>query len=174
MLLVVLAIAAGLVAGLALGGRLRHLGAVRLRGVGLLLGGSACQLAGSWWGSGWSGWAILVAGYAALIAFALVNVGRVGMVLVAVGLLANLLVIVVDRGMPVRGLSPGVTDGPRHHAARPGDHLTALGDDLHVAALGETISAGDVVLSVGVATTVAGLVVGRRRRARAGSVASPS
>ena len=62
---------------------------------------------------------VLVAGYLLLVGFALRNAGLTGMVLVAFGLLANLAVIVVDGGMPVRGLPAGAADGPRHHGDTP-------------------------------------------------------
>ena len=46
---------------------------------------------------------------------------------------------------------PACRIGRRHHGERPGDHLTGLADVVHLAPLGETVSAGDIVLSLGVA-----------------------
>ena len=57
-----------------------------------------------WSARTWLRAGILLAGYVLLICFAVRNAGLTGMVLVAVGLLANLAVIAVDGGMPVRGL----------------------------------------------------------------------
>jgi Family of unknown function (DUF5317) len=162
--LVVVALASGLLAGLLLGGSLRRLAGARLRSVGFLLGGAACQISTRWLG-GSSGAALIVAGSILIICFALRNASITGMVLVAVGLLANLTVIAVDRGMPVRGLPPGVSDGWRHHGERPGDRLTGLADVVPLTPLGETVSAGDLVLSLGVATAVASLTRTRRRTA---------
>jgi hypothetical protein len=162
--LVVVALVAGLVAGLLLGGNVRRLGRARLRGAGLLCGGAACELATRWVGGG-AGAGILIAGYLLMICFALRNLAITGMVLVAVGLAANLTVIAVDRGMPVRGLAAGVSDGWRHHGERPGDRLTGLADVVPVTPLGETVSAGDIVLSLGVATAVVSLTRPRRRPA---------
>ena len=99
-----------------------------------------------------------------LIGFALRNAGLTGMVLVAVGLLANLTVIAVDRGMPVRGLPAGVSDGWRHHGERPGDHLTGLADVVRLTPLGETVSAGDIVL----------VPRGRHRRGGADAASPPA
>jgi hypothetical protein len=166
--LILVALAAGLLAGLLLGGSVRSLVRARLRSVGLLLGGAGCELAGRWVG-GAAGAGILVAGYVLMICFALRNAGLTGMVLVAIGLLANLTVIVVDRGMPVRGLPAGVSAGWRHHGERPGDHLTGLADVVRLAPLRETVSAGDIVLSLGAGTAVVALMRPRRRPAPSGA-----
>jgi hypothetical protein len=162
--LVVVALTAGLVAGLLLGGSFRRLAGTRLRAVGLLVAGAGCEILTRWVG-GVAEAIILIAGYLLLIGFAWRNVATTGMVLVAVGLLANLTVITVNRGMPVRGLLPGATHGWRHHGERPGDHLTGLADVVPVSPLRETVSAGDIVLSVGVATVVASLMRPSRRPA---------
>ena len=166
MSLVPLALAAGVLAGLILGGRLRQIAVTRLRSVGFLLGGAAAEFAGSRWGAGATGTGILIAGYLLLICFALRNAAVTGMVLVAFGLLANVSVIALDGGMPVRGVPAGASDGPRHHGLRPGDRLTGLADVIHLPALGETVSAGDLVLSLGLATVVAGAMRPSRRLVR--------
>jgi hypothetical protein len=163
MSLVLLALAVGLLAGALLGGRLRNLVGVRLRSVGLLLGGAVCESIGSRWGQGPVGLGLIIAGYVLLLTFAVRNVATTGMVLVAFGLLANVTVIALDRGMPVRGVAPSATFGPRHHGIRPQDRLVGLADVVRLAPFDEMVSAGDVVLSVGVATTVAGLMRPRRR-----------
>jgi hypothetical protein len=162
MSLVVIAIASGLVVGLLLGRSVRALARARLRAGGLLLAGAACELVSNWV-SGPAGGGILITGYVLLIAFAVRNLATAGMVLVAVGLLANLTVISVDGGMPVRGLPATSTYGWRHHGERPGDHLTGLADVVRLSPLGETVSAGDIVLSLGVATVVVSLMRPARR-----------
>jgi hypothetical protein len=129
-------------------------------------------------GAGGVATAFVIAGYAGLIAFALANYRLIGMVLIAMGLAANLTVIAVDGGMPVRGVPQGYDLGPRHHPERPGDQLTGLADVVHVGVIGETVSAGDIVLSVGSAAVVWGLLApGRGRRSlrrRLGGRASSS
>ncbi len=162
--LVVVALLAGLLAGLLLGGSVRRLATGRLHGFGLLCTGAACELATRWVGGG-AGAGIMIAGYVLMICFALRNAAVTGMVLVAVGLAANLTVIAIDRGMPVRGLAAGASDGWRHHGERPGDRLTGLADVVPVTPLGETVSAGDIVLSLGVATAMVSLMRPRRRPA---------
>jgi hypothetical protein len=173
MALIALALVAGVVAGRVLGGRLRHLSGARLRSAGLLMAGAACEFAGSRWGSGAVGTGLLVAGYVLLLGFALRNLALTGMVLVGFGLLANLAVISLNQGMPVRGLPPGVRDGPRHHGERPGDRLTSLADVVRLGPLGETVSPGDIVLSVGVATVMAGVMRSPRRSIRADVSSAP-
>lgn len=162
MSLVVVALVAGVVAGRLLGGRPRYLAGTRLRWSALLVAGAVCALAGSRLGM-----AVIVAGYLLLLAFAFRNLALTGMVLVACGLLANLAVIVVDRGMPVHGASAGSTFGPLHHGVRPGDHLLELSDQFRLSLLDETVSPGDIVLALGVATVTAGLMRPRRRPATA-------
>jgi Family of unknown function (DUF5317) len=168
MALVLVALATGLLAGLVLGGSVRSLARARLHGLGLLLAGAICELGARWIGGGVEA-GMVVAGYVLMICFALRNAGLTGMVLVAVGLVANLAVIVVDQGMPVRGLPAGVSDGWRHHGERAGDHLTGLADVVRLAPLGETVSAGDIVLSLGAGTAVVALMRPRRRPAPSGA-----
>jgi hypothetical protein len=108
----------------------------------------------------------LIAGYLLLVGFALRNLAITGMVLVAMGLLANLTVVALNGGMPVRGLPAGTTYGPRHHGQRPGDRLTGLADVVHLPALGEIVSPGDLVLGLGVATVVVTLMRPSRRLVR--------
>jgi hypothetical protein len=171
MSLVLFALAAGTLVGLACGGSLRRLGEARLRWVGVLLAGAVCELAGSCWGAGDVGDALLIVGYVLLVAFALRNAALTGMLLVAIGLAANLTVIALDGGMPVAGIPSGHY-GVRHHAERSGDQLIGLADTVHLAPLGEIVSAGDIVLSLGVATVMVGLIRPRprprRRRAPGG------
>jgi hypothetical protein len=158
MSLVVVALVAGVAAGLLLGGRVRHLAGVRLHWLAVLGAGAACALAGARWGA-----AAIIIGYVLLLGFALRNVARPGMVLVACGLLANLAVIAADRGMPVGGIPAGTAYGALHHGVRPGDHLLALSDWIRLTPLHTTVSPGDIVLSLGVATLAAGLMRPRRR-----------
>ncbi|MGH9115380.1 MAG: hypothetical protein ACRDWW_06065, partial [Acidimicrobiales bacterium] len=70
----------------------------------------------------------------------------------------NFTVTTIDGGMPVRGEPPGAALGARRHGERPSDRFVALGDVVPVGFLGETVSAGDIVLALGVATAVAALL----------------
>jgi hypothetical protein len=162
MSLVVIALVAGVGAGLLLGGRPRYLASTRLRWSALLVAGAVCALAGSRLGT-----AMIVIGYVLLLAFAFRNLALTGMVLVACGLLANLVVIAIDRGMPISGVPTGTAYGQRHHGARPGDHLLELSDHIRLTPLDLTVSPGDIVLALGVATVTAGLMRPRRRPATA-------
>ena len=144
---------------------------------GLAAGRRPPASAGSGWGAGWvngrpAGWlwglaagavaalvgrlvtgdagvALLCLGYAVLAATALAGRRHPGMVLVAAGLLANLMVVAVDGGMPVRGLPAGAMAAGHHHGLGPRDRLTGLGDDVRLPAVGITLSAGDLVACAG-------------------------
>jgi Family of unknown function (DUF5317) len=164
MFLSVIAIAVGCAVGLAAGGSWRDVAQAPVAGTGLLLAGAACEAVAGWWASGWTGFALVVAGLVLLLGFAARNLRMTGMVLVAAGLLSNLIVIAINGGMPVRGVPAAATFGPRHHGLRPGDRLTGLADVVHASFLGQTISAGDIVLAVGVVTVIVALLRPARRR----------
>jgi hypothetical protein len=167
MSLMVVALVAGFAAGLLLGGRPRYLAGFRLRWVALLVVGAVCAFAGTRWGSGATGTVVMIGGYLLLLGFALRNIALAGMILVTCGLLANLTVIALDRGMPVRSVPAGTAYGVGHHAARPGDRLLDLSDQIRLAPLDTTVSPGDIVLALGVATLIAGLMRPPRRPATA-------
>jgi Family of unknown function (DUF5317) len=164
MLLSVIAIAVGCAVGLAAGGSWSNAARAPVAGVSLLLAGAACEAVAGWWASGWTGFALVIAGLVLLLGFAVCNLKITGMVLVAAGLLSNLVVIAINGGMPVRGVPAAATFGPRHHGLRAGEHLTGLADVVHVSFLAQTISAGDIVLAVGVATVVVALLRPARRQ----------
>ncbi|MGH9054753.1 MAG: DUF5317 family protein [Acidimicrobiales bacterium] len=158
MTLVALALVAGIAAGLLAGGRPRNLGRLTLRWSALLLLGATSEVAGTYGLTGT--WATVTAifGYVLLLGFAARNLRLTGMVLVLAGLLANFTITLLDGGMPVRGEPAGVALGARHHGEQPSDRLVALGDVVPVGFLGETVSAGDIVLALGVAAAVAALL----------------
>lgn len=158
--LAVLAVLVGATTGWLTGGRMANLAKSRLRLILLLPLGAALEVAGGFWGLGHAGLWVLVGGYAVLVAFALLNWRVLGMILVAAGLAANLAVFALDRGMPVRGQAPNAHLGPRHHGERPSDQLTGLADVIKLGPIGETVSAGDIVLSLGVATVLLALMRG--------------
>lgn len=170
-----IAVAVGLLVGVLLGGRLRHLGTRPLRLWPFLAAGVVFQLPLL----DRLGAAGLLLSYACLLVFALANVHLVGMALVAIGILLNATVIALNGGMPVhRGaiVTAGIVEeghvddvhtDRKHHLEQPDDRLTALADKIPVRPLREVVSFGDVVMAVGVADVLAHLLrrPGRRHSA---------
>ena len=107
-------------------------------------------------------------GHAALVAWGLVmlglaamlfeNRGITGMPLVLMGVMANLLVVVVNDGMPVLGdaLGPGIAVGGFYLPASAATHLVWLGDVLPDPSGKWLMSLGDLLLIVGAATVIVG------------------
>jgi hypothetical protein len=173
MLLALVAIAAGIVAGWLSGRRLPTRRRRRQwHAVALLVGGGVMVLAGGRALGGTAGLVLLAVGYGLLVLFATANVRRPGLVLVAVGLVANLAVVLTDHGMPVRGLPAGVAAAGHHHGLSSRDQLTALADTIHVAALHETISPGDVLVALGGAVGFFAWLEPRPRRTATGAPAT--
>lgn len=128
---------------------------------------------------GWSGWfvtllSILATG--AILAFAVLNIRVGGMVLVVAGLGLNLLVTVLNWGMPVSTsalVSAGVVDSSTAsgltlsggRVVGEGARLGFLGDVIPLP-WGQVISIGDVLVLVGIALVTASVLrryeVGRR------------
>ena len=138
----------------------------RWRGAALLGAAVLLLLVGGRWIPGDAGLALVVAGYALAAMWALANHRRPGLILVAAGLLANLAVISVDHGMPVRGLPAGVSAGRHHHGLSTRDRLSSLTDDLRLPVLAETVSPGDVLVAAGGAVMAFALVGPTRSRRR--------
>jgi hypothetical protein len=130
--------------------------------------------------------AVLVAllGFACLLAFAAFNMHLVGMGVLIVGLGANVFVIALNGGMPVRASALVAADvidqdevegldlsGPRH-VERPRDRLVELGDIIPVPVVNQVVSFGDLILLVAL-SDVAAHLVRRRRRQESMSNASP-
>lgn len=153
MLLAVLALAAGALAGW-LSGRRPGFRAGSWRAPALVPAGAALLLAGARFVGGGPGVGCMAAGYSLLTAFAVANARHPGLALVGVGLVANLVVIVANGGMPVRGVPPGLGTGGHHHGLSSRDRLTALSDTVALSALHETVSPGDVVVALGGAVAV--------------------
>jgi hypothetical protein len=176
MALLLLALAAGLVAGYARGGRLRRLGErppVRSRLLLTALGAYAAGVAGSWV------WEPVLPVMTALCWFtigfyACLNRAYHGARLVALGLAANGLVILLNGGMPVSAdaqQQAGVetTAAERAEAGR----VTVVDDTTRLAWLGkaipvafpprpEVVSPGDVAVAAGMAAALATAMTGRR------------
>jgi len=166
----VVALLLGVAVGLATGGRLRNLGEHRLAAWWVLPLGVGAQLVSNQLG-GDAAFALLLASYVLLAAFTVANIRIFGMVAVTIGLLANLLVIAVNEGMPVRReavIKAGIADDDRdlatismqskHHYERPSDDLMILADIIPVRPLREVLSIGDVAMSAGIAAVVAALL----------------
>lgn len=173
MAFIVVALVAGVLIGFATGGRLRSLGDVSFRWWPLLATGIALQVAAEVVGED-LGVPALLASYGALIAFAAANIHFAGMGVVAVGILMNAIVIGANGGMPVRGeaiVAAGIVDerselddlhfGSKRHLEDDDDRFMVLADIIPVPVAEEVLSFGDLVMSVGVATVLVGLM--RRR-----------
>jgi hypothetical protein len=161
MRLIMFTVVAATVAGLLAGGTLRDFPSVTIRGAWLALAGVVLQTIPL---GGTIGTALLFASFAALVAFASLNIRVAGFALILVGLALNAVVIVVNQGMPVtrdalEGSHQSATldeliasGGAKHNLADDGTILLPLGD---VIALGDpldqAISVGDVCVQLGAA-----------------------
>jgi Family of unknown function (DUF5317) len=178
MTLVLLALAAGVVAGYARGGGLSRLATVRPQRNRLLLTALGLHALGVLGGWLWEpllptlvglSWALL--GY-----YAWVNRALHGATLVAAGLVANALVLLVNGAMPVSadaavraGADPAVLiSAGQHELADDDTRLARLGKIVPVAfpPRPEVVTPGDVAVAAGLALAVAMGLTGRRSRAR--------
>ncbi len=115
-------------AGCGVGGSAIVAGA-RLRSVGLLLAGAGCEFVGSRWDGGSRRYRPVDRRLRLLlVGFALRNMAVAGMVLVAIGLLANLTVIAAGRRHARPGPAGWCCLRPAPPPVRPGDHLVGLAD----------------------------------------------
>ena len=183
---ILVAAACGAILGVLRGGRIPALTSPRVHWVTLLVVGVATQIAGQRVIPG-AGFALLIVSYLALAGFALRNLSLRGMAVVVVGVVLNCAPIAANAGMPVEGraiVRAGIARpeeltvlryGAKRHLARRGDHFRALDDSIPDWITGEVLSAGDLVIAVGVGAVVAGLIGaradpsrsrGRRRRLR--------
>lgn len=161
-----LAIGIGVGLGLHWGGRLEHLLTWRPPAWQLLVGGVVVLVVTDLLApSGAVVTFVVIAAMAAVLAFAVINLRIGGMVLVVVGLALDLLVTVVNWGMPVSGsalVSAGIVaeadldtvqlGGGRELA--DGAVLGFLGDVIPLP-WGHVVSIGDVVLLVGICLVTA-------------------
>ncbi|WP_116951280.1 DUF5317 domain-containing protein [Jiangella endophytica] len=176
MALLLLALAAGLAAGYARGGRLRRLGErppIRSRLILTALGAYAIGVGGSW------AWEPLLPVMTALCWFTIgfyawLNREYHGARLIALGLAANGLVILLNGGMPVSPSAQVRAGVETTVAERPEEGVvTVAADDTRLRWLGKTIpvafppspeavSPGDVAVAAGVAAALATAMTGRR------------
>lgn len=168
-----MAILAGLGIGLLRGGRLANLGAASFRLWPLLLAGVVVQALAAFT-SRW-GVTLILASYAILLVFTLLNLHHAGMGVVFVGIALNAVVITANGGMPVRAeaiVAAGIVErdeigsldfGSKRHLERDDDRLMMLADIIPVPVAGEVLSFGDLAMAVGVADVLVHLL---RRRGR--------
>ncbi|HEY2430844.1 MAG TPA: DUF5317 family protein, partial [Acidimicrobiales bacterium] len=167
------AVVVGAAAGWAGGGRLSRLLRARVGWGWLLLGGAGVQalvLDGAVPIHGWTELAAVLVSYAALAAFAALNLGRAGMGVLLIGVLLNAVPIAVNGGMPVERRAivssrvagpaeiPFLDFGGKRHLATSADHLRAFDDAIPDWVTHQVLSVGDLVITVGVAAVVCGLL----------------
>lgn len=177
LVVVVLLVAVGI--GLLRGGGLEHLGGLPLRSRRLVAAALVVQLAGGLVGgvTGDSVYVVALAVSALLVAaFLARNRGLPGSALVALGLLANVLVVGANGAMPVslaaaaRAGVPvaelGLADDARHEPVTPATRLRLLGDVVPVPLplRPEVVSPGDVLVAAGLGQLVVLAMAGTRRR----------
>jgi hypothetical protein len=151
-LFVTLALALGI--ALVTGGRLRNIGATQLCRPSVLAAAVGIQLVlevlhptrGT---AGRLASALLVVSYILLLVFCAANLRLRGLAVVAVGIALNGTVIALNGGMPIRAPEAAVETTTKHHAERPSDRLTFLGDIILVPALRQSLSFGDLIMLVG-------------------------
>lgn len=172
----VVALVAGVVVGLVLGGRPRHLAAKRFRWWLLLPAGLALQSIVTLDGAPVP-FALLLVSYAYLLVFAAANLHHRGMGVVLVGVALNAVVIAANHGMPVRPSAiraaspthsvPATVDDVKHRIEDGGERLMVLADIIPVRPLRQVLSFGDLILAVGVADVIVHLMRPLRRSHRA-------
>jgi hypothetical protein len=186
-LLVFVAVAGGVLVGLALGGSLTTLSNVRFRWWPLALLGLALQLApvphlGSVHARHVAAVGLLIASYVVLLTFVALNFRLPGFSLIAAGFALNLLVISVNGGMPVNQRALEIAGGPRyvatvtdllehggtkHHLAGADDVLLGLSDVIPVSwPTRNVFSVGDLVAMLGIAWVLAAATKGPAGRHR--------
>jgi hypothetical protein len=165
----------GLVSGLARGGRLSNIGRAHFRCPALVFAGLSLQIAAELVASfvnpafrqGNRGIVVLAASYALLGAFVALNRHVPGALAIGLGLLLNLVVIAANGGMPVSlralriaGIDPGdyLDSAVKHREMLPETPLGLLGDVIPIPFLRAVVSAGDVVLALGIFRLVESLV----------------
>jgi Family of unknown function (DUF5317) len=162
-----LSIASGIAVGYLRGGRLRNLGSLRVP-PGLIVVvwlALALQVAVRWIPPQLAGldmrYALLIAtdgAVAAALGFYLVTLLRTsspsgvqaGVVLIVLGWLLNFAMIALNRGMPFSGSADGHSELFLKHVPMSSDtKLRFLGDVIYMAPFHEIVSAGDLVLALG-------------------------
>ncbi len=168
MVVLVLAVVAGAVAGMVTGGRLAALTRFRLRAWPLVVAALVAELSLGALPAGLR-WLVAAAGSSAVVVWTLRNrrgaAGKAPLDLIAAGTTLNIIAMAANGGMPVSrwalhhaGLGGhfDVAHGHlyKHVAMTAATHLRALGDVIPLAPARMVLSAGDVLMLVGVALLV--------------------
>ena len=174
MRLILLTVTLAAIVGLVAGGTFRDFPTVRLRWWGLALAGAILQFIPL---GGTGAMVLLLASFAALLAFAILNVRVPGFALILVGLALNALVIGVNHGMPVTrhalvASNQGATlddlihnGGAKHYLADASTSLESLGDVIALGApIDQAVSIGDVCVQLGAAWFIVFAMPRRRPR----------
>jgi hypothetical protein len=177
-LVLVVALGGGVLAGLLLGGSVANLERLSLRLGGLVLLALLLQLAAFSPLGAWAGPTVVVvvhiASYLLLLIFIVANVRRRAVALAGLGIALNAITILANGGyMPatrralvIAGrLYPGQTSN-NSQLAGPGTRLLFLGDVFAVPSwlpLHNVFSVGDMLVAVGIGWLVAGAMRGERR-----------
>jgi Family of unknown function (DUF5317) len=179
------AILAGLYVGLLRGGLMRNIGLARIEWWGLLVAGVAVPVLIDH-AEPSRAVTFVTLSLLALIVFSARNRALTGMTIVAIGLCANLTVVVLNDGMPVRrdalvaaGLATAdevdrVEISGVQRLERDGDRVTFLGDVIPLEETSQVLSFGDLIILAGLADVAANLLLGRRRDADADASSPPT
>jgi hypothetical protein len=170
--LILLTVIVAAVVGLLAGGRLSDFPSVRLKRPWLAVVGVILQFLPV---GGDLGFAILLASFAALLGFTIVNLRAPGFALIVVGLALNVTVIGANHGMPVTSdalirsdqadtLHSLITDGgAKHHLATGDTVLRPLADVIPIGdPVRQVVSVGDLFVHLGVGWFI--VMAMRRRR----------
>ena len=152
MRMLVSGIIAGFIVGLASGGDLRRLQQFDLRWWPLLIAGLVARASALFFRA--IALETSVLGIALIVAVAIVNRGLPGAVLIALGSLLNLLVILVNGGMPVDAAAISATpnDPPIdgfHVLLDSSTRLVYLADVIGVPVVNSVYSVGDLAVAIG-------------------------
>lgn len=171
----VLAVIIGFAAGLIRRGRLRSVLGVRIVSLPLLALAIGIGFATDQFDLPQPGWWAF-AGLVAALIFTIRNLMIVGMAVIGVGIIVNLVPIVLNGATPVRAealveagmvetgdLDRVVVSGARAIADED-TRLGWLGDTIPIAVADQVVSFGDLIMLIGVANTIANLMLRRRRR----------
>jgi hypothetical protein len=157
-----LSILVGLYVGLLRGGKLRNLGRAHASWWGLLVVGVTLPALVSRIDP--SGAVVLVVvALVSLVVFARRNRHLLGMGIVAIGVTANLTVVVLNNGMPVR--TDALVDAGLAEVHEVDRVAVFLGDIIPLRATKQVLSIGDLVILAGLGTVASNLLRNRTRAA---------
>lgn len=185
MIIVLVVVIVAAIVGIARGGSLDNLASTRFVWVPLLLVGLVVQVVFQVWSpagiSETGALVVILASYAAVVTFLLLNRRLPGMAIAGVGMALNVIVIAANGAMPVSaravditGTQPTGKTGIKHELMTEETVLPFLGDTIPVPLVDRIVSVGDVVLAIGIGWLVYARTrkrgsITRGRRARTAS-----